>query len=686
MMLKDLNFVVFDFETTWLDVEKDEAIQVWIVLFDYKFDIKKQFSTYIKPKNFTSLSEIVEFMTWIKTDDIQSAPSFDEIKKELVDFFDENTVLIGHNVKFDIAFMEKYLWKIPYKTIFDTYIYSRLLLHFEPSYALEILADKYDFKRNSHDALEDSLMSLDLFKLIVKKVSKLIKKYPFLQDVLLKSNSVFAKIMKLEKTNKNIFSIPKKPIHIPKAKRISSPNELITSYENKTVFNTMNVNIEDVINFGINWQTKVIFAFSSKSRLNVWKRILRSKYIPVSWLSNGSISNQENEKKILSKNNFEDYEANYILKAFSHYQEDISVFDISNFDEYKVHSFLSWEKRGINSNFILTTHTELFNYIKERWNEAIKDYTILFFDWHLWMNNLSFVVNKGFDFYELLNKLEVLKYEKQFDYAEKDIDSLINDASTFFWTLSTKLMPSFKWTNNKIEIVDLFSNSKNSINQLKNWYEELTKKIEKLWEDQVINYWNIFRDCVENYWILEQKLFWNWNLKYIFNPLLQNIDINTFNDYMEGLTYYNFTTLEKQNYVKLDTILPKKEEKAKIIDYKEDIDFKKLVETIKQKMEENKSIFLVSNNRNFSNSLFKLIFNLLKEYDIKANIYAENITWGRWKLLYYLKKDKEKKVVIWWPEFLIWNKSNFINYHEVFLLSINWRARENIIKDIKFYI
>jgi len=58
-------------------------------------------------------------------------------------------------------------------------------------------------------------------------------------------------------------------------------------------------------------------------------------------LSNGSISNQENEKKILSKNNFEDYEANYILKAFSHYQEDISVFDISNFDEYKVHSFLS---------------------------------------------------------------------------------------------------------------------------------------------------------------------------------------------------------------------------------------------------------------------------------------------------------------------------------------------------------
>jgi len=92
-------------------------------------------------------------------------------------------------------------------------------------------------------------MSLDLFKLIIKKVIKLIKKYPFLQDVLLRSDSIFAKIIKLEKINKNIFSIPKKPIHIPKAKKVSSLNELITSYENKTVFNTMNVNIEDIINF-----------------------------------------------------------------------------------------------------------------------------------------------------------------------------------------------------------------------------------------------------------------------------------------------------------------------------------------------------------------------------------------------------------------------------------------------------
>lgn len=685
-MLKDLNFVVFDFETTWLDVEKDEAIQIWIVAFNYKFEIKKQFSTYIKPKDFTSLSEIVDFTTWIKTEDILNAPSFDEIKKELVDFFDEKAVLIWHNIQFDINFMEKYLWKIPYLTTFDTYTYSRLLLHFEPSYALEILADKYDFKRNAHDAFEDSLMSIELFKLLIKKTTKLIKKYPFLQDVLLKSDSIFTQIIQLEKINKNVFSIPKKPINIPRPKKITSTTTLITNYDNKTVFDTENVNIEEIVNFWINWQNKVIFAFSSRNRVNVWKSILRSKYISYSLLSNWNISNQENEKKLLSKNSFEDYESNYIIKAFSHYQDEMSIFDISNFNEYKIHSFLSWKKRWINSNFILTTHSELFNYIKEKWNESIKDYTILFFDWHLWMNSLSFAVNKGFDFYELLNKLEILKYERSFDDNIESIDHLINEVSTFFWSLSIKLMQLFKWTDNRIEISDLFSDKNNSISQLKSWYKKLSQNIELLLEKEIINYWQIFQDCAENYCILDQRLFWNWNLKYIFNPLLQHVDINTFNDFMEGLNYYNFTILNKQDYIKLDTILQKKEEKTKIIDYKENIDFKKLVEDIENKMKENKSIFLVSNNKNFSNSLFKLVFNLFKEHNIKANIYAENITWGQWKLLYYLKKDKWMKVVIWWPEFLIWNKSNFINYHEILLLSIRWKARENIIKDIRFYI
>jgi len=135
-MLKDLSYVAFDFETTGLDPEKDEAIQIWIIKFNKNFEIIEQFSSYIKPEKQKELSSIVKYTTWISIEQLQNAPKFNEIKTNLVNFFDENSILIWHNIQFDIKFMEKYLWKIPYLDTLDTYIYSRLLLHFQPSYAL----------------------------------------------------------------------------------------------------------------------------------------------------------------------------------------------------------------------------------------------------------------------------------------------------------------------------------------------------------------------------------------------------------------------------------------------------------------------------------------------------------------------------------------------------------------------
>jgi len=690
MLNKTLNYIAFDFETTGLDSKKDDAIQIWIVKFNHNFQIEKQFSSYIKPDNLENLSEIVEFTTWIKKEQLETAPSFDEIKDDILSFFDENSVLIGHNIGFDIWFLEKYVWKVLHKYVFDTYPYSRKFLHFEPAYALEILADKYGFKGQSHDALADSIMAMELFKLIIKKIEKIVKKYPFLADMIYKSDNLLWKLLVLEKTNRKIFSIPKKWINIPKTKKVKSDTKLISSFENKTVFNVNWQKIEDVVNFCINWQNKVIFAFSSNARANVARSILKWKYLQVSSLNNGFTTSTENEKKLLGKDSFEDFEIDFIIKAFSHYLEDISVFDIANFEEYKVYKFLSDKKRNISSNFIVTTHYELFSYIKEHWAEKIKDYSVMFFDWHNWINSLSSVLNQGFDFYELIKKLEILKYEAKFEKNEEKFENLINEVSTFFGSFAVKLKDLFKNTDNKIEVVNLLEDTRNALNSIKEPYFELTEKLKKLENEEITSYWNIFQECVEHYCIIEQKLFQNGNLKYVFNPLMQNVDINTFNDFMKDFSLYNFTTLEDKKYIKLSEILNSSilalNSKLSFIDWKDDIDFKLLVEKIKNKIEEKKSIFLVSNNKNFSNSLFKLIFNLFKEYNLEGNIYAENITWWQWKLLYYLRKDHGPKVTIWWPEFLIQNKAKFISYNEAHFISIWWRNRKNTINDLYFYI
>jgi len=106
-------------------------------------------------------------------------------------------------------------------------------------------------------------------------------------------------------------------------------------------------------------------AFSSQSRANCVKSILKEKLIPTSTLNTGFLISEENEKKLLKKESFKDFESHYILKAFSHYLDELSVFDISNFDEAKIYNFLADKKRDFNSNIILTTHFELFHHIKE---------------------------------------------------------------------------------------------------------------------------------------------------------------------------------------------------------------------------------------------------------------------------------------------------------------------------------
>jgi len=684
-MLKKLNYVSFDFETTWLNIEKDDAIQVWIIKFNNHFQITDKFSSYIKPTNIIDLPEIVEFTTWIDISQLKKAPNFNDIKNSLIRFFDEKTVLVWHNINFDIWFMEKYLWEFKYFVSFDTYIYSKLLLHFEQSYALEILADKYWFKWQSHDALADSIMSMKLFKIIITKLEKLIWKYPFLSDILAESDSIFSKICQIQPTNNPVFSIPKKWINIPKKQKIRSNWKLINSYPNKTVFNINWNNFEQILTFSLNWQNKTILSFSSNARVMLAKSILKKKFINFSILNIWSTVNLENEKKLLKKRPLRDFEAHYILKTFSHYNENLSIFDISNFDEYKVHRFLSDEQREICANIILTTHNELFSFIKNKWKEQLKDYTIMFFDWHYRIYSLWKVVNIWFDFYNLLNKLEIISYKKSFDWKQQEIEQLINKIAIFFWWLSTKLQPFFKWTDNKIEFVSLLENPKSWLNQLKKIYQDITMEIIKLKDTEIINYWNIFKECIENYCIIEQKIFLNWQLKYIFNPLMENIDINTFNEYMDWLKYYNFTTINDNKYITLS------DTKNNIIqnifkDYYEQISFNSLINKIKKSIEEWKRIFLVSNNKSFSQNLFKLIFNLFKEYKLNWNIYVENITWWQWKLLYYLQKDKWTRITIWWPEFLIMNKSKYINYDEIHLLSIWWKNRELIKKDLEFYI
>ncbi len=137
---KNTTFLAFDFETTGLDTKKDEPIQIGIVRADSQFQILDTYTTLIKPKkDIKELKGIVKFITGLSLDQLADAPSMEEILPDIRERFDDDVVVVGHNVSFDITMMQPFLpeWK-PTK-LFDTFHWSQRLVHYPASFALEAL-------------------------------------------------------------------------------------------------------------------------------------------------------------------------------------------------------------------------------------------------------------------------------------------------------------------------------------------------------------------------------------------------------------------------------------------------------------------------------------------------------------------------------------------------------------------
>lgn len=92
MLSPDFRYLTFDFETTGLDTKKDEPIQIGIVEFDYEFNILQTYTSLIKPKkNIKELRSIVQHITGFDLQQLENAPSMDEVVPEIQDYFTPNT-------------------------------------------------------------------------------------------------------------------------------------------------------------------------------------------------------------------------------------------------------------------------------------------------------------------------------------------------------------------------------------------------------------------------------------------------------------------------------------------------------------------------------------------------------------------------------------------------------------------
>lgn len=208
--------IALDFETTGLDPLTDEPIQVGLLEFTMEGKIIGGFQSLLRPqKPIKELKSIVGFITGLSVEKLEKAPSCEMISEELAPFFDENTIIVGHNIAFDLEFLKRFFPKLKWKASIDTFRLAQTLIHYAPSYALEILVDTLQKKpsfheilvdlqislgaeANFHDAYFDAKLSIALFNYLVKRVRLLNTTFPMLEQIIAQSDGVFATLFQKE--------------------------------------------------------------------------------------------------------------------------------------------------------------------------------------------------------------------------------------------------------------------------------------------------------------------------------------------------------------------------------------------------------------------------------------------------------------------------------------------------------
>ncbi len=163
-------YVALDLETTGLSAQKDKIIEIAAIKMNLDGTIVEEFQTLVQPN--VPLPEIIKNLTGITDEDLQGAPTIDDVREEVKSFIGDAPIL-GHSVQFDIDFLQENDIETP-GTVLDTFQLAQTLLPNERSYSLEILSDQFDLVHESkHRALDDTKVAIELYKLLLEKIHEI---------------------------------------------------------------------------------------------------------------------------------------------------------------------------------------------------------------------------------------------------------------------------------------------------------------------------------------------------------------------------------------------------------------------------------------------------------------------------------------------------------------------------------
>ena len=157
------NYVVFDLETTGLEPQKDEIIEIGACKI-LNGKIVETFSTFVKPSRHIP-KEITE-LTGIDDSMVEDAPTINYVLPDFYKFC-YNCTMVGHNVSFDISFIYNIAKKLSYNfdnPLMDTIEMARKKLPGLKNYKLSTVVDKLNIVLdNAHRAINDATATAKVF-------------------------------------------------------------------------------------------------------------------------------------------------------------------------------------------------------------------------------------------------------------------------------------------------------------------------------------------------------------------------------------------------------------------------------------------------------------------------------------------------------------------------------------------
>lgn len=168
--MPDMNmYVAIDIETTGLDPEKDCIIEIGAVRFSNR-RVEAEWSSLIKPTK--NIPSFITQLTGITNDMVRKAPTIQDVIGDLAHFVG-NCPIVGHNIRFDLSFLQKQhiLWN---NHVIDTYELASVLLPTASRYNLGVLAQSLGILLPAtHRALDDARVTHALFIALLEKASEL---------------------------------------------------------------------------------------------------------------------------------------------------------------------------------------------------------------------------------------------------------------------------------------------------------------------------------------------------------------------------------------------------------------------------------------------------------------------------------------------------------------------------------